>query len=244
MIEIFTDKLSLSYAAADMFRTLANTAVSNHGRFLVGLSGGSTPGLMFKLLAQSPYLESIPWQNVIVFWSDERLVSPDSYNSNYRQAEDLLLRHVPIPLTQIIRVKGELDSDMVVAEYIHQLKTFAPAGEEWPRFDLVLLGMGSDGHTASLFPGEISAEETTEPVIAVTANYESRPAHRVTLTPMVINQAHHILFLATGSSKAAALTAVLQDPYQPEKWPAQRIHPEDGRIYWFVDEAAAANIKT
>lgn len=242
MLEIFTDRESLNVEAADQLVKLANEAVAQNGRFLIALSGGSTPAGLFKLLAQSPYREQMPWANSIVFWSDERLVPPGDDGSNYKQAHDLLLRHVPIPSDQIVRAKGEQSPEAAVADYQAALQQYATDNRPEPRFDLILLGMGSDGHTASLFPGPISQAEEAQPIIAVTADYDGRPAHRISMTPRLINQARHIFFLVAGASKAAALTAVLQGPYQPEQWPAQRISPENGRLHWFVDEPAAEKI--
>jgi len=147
---------------------------------------------------------------------------------------------VPIPPAQIHRALGEADVTTAVVDYATQLAQFSPP---WPRFDLILLGMGHDGHTASLFPGPIPPPELTEPVMAVTAHYDGRPAQRITFTPRLINDAHHILFLVTGANKAPALHAVLSGEHNPEQWPAQRIQPQDGRVSWLVDTAAAQGMR-
>lgn len=238
-IETFPDKETLSQAAARLFSRIAHDAVQAHGRFSIVLSGGSTPRRLYQILSQMPEL---PWEQTHVFWGDERLVPPDDPGSNYGQAKAVLLDCVPIPPENIHRMKGELAPDTAVADYTAQLRQFTP-GQLWPRFDLVLLGMGSDGHTASLFPGPVSEAERTQPVIAVTAHYDGRPAQRITLTPLVFNDAAHILFLVTGADKTDALTAVLQNPPQPEKYPVQRIQPRDGSLTWFIDNAASSNLK-
>ncbi|MEZ4515055.1 MAG: 6-phosphogluconolactonase [Chloroflexota bacterium] len=240
-VQIFADAAALSEAAAALFVTEAQTAVSNHQRFLVTLSGGTTPAAMFRLLATPPLANQVPWPHVHLFWGDERLVPPDDPGSNYGQAHELLLRHVPIPPQNIHRAKGELSPAAAVADYKAQLAAMAENGRFFPRFDLAIMGLGSDGHTASLFPGPIREEEQTEAVMAVTAVYEDRPAHRLTLTPLLFNDAHHVLFLVAGKSKAAAVTAVLHDPHAPETWPAQRIQPTDGIVSWYLDQPVASN---
>lgn len=243
-IRIFKTELELSQAAARLFVAAAQGAVALNGRFLIALSGGSTPNGMFRLLSQSPHTERMPWAQTHVFWGDERLVPPDDPGSNFGQAADILLNHVPIPAANIHRVLGELDAETAVTNYTNQLHHLAEPERAWPRFDLAIMGLGSDGHTASLFPGPIPAAEMTDPVMAVTANYDGRPAHRVTLTPLVFNDAHHVLFMLTGANKAIAINAVVRGPQQLEKWPAQRICPHDGQITWLLDEAAAPQLGT
>ncbi len=239
MIEIFVDKAALCRGAADRFLQIAREAVAKNGRFLVALSGGSTPLGLFRQLSQPPFVNELPWQQTHVFWGDERLVPPNDAGSNYKQAHDVLLNKVNIPSPQIYRALGELTPAEAVTDYANKLKMLAEPNREWPQFDLVLLGMGSDGHTASLFPGPISTRETTAPIMAVTADYDGRPAHRITFTPLVINDAQHVIFLVAGENKKAALTAVRFGPPNPEKWPAQRIQPHSGRLTWLVDVAAA-----
>jgi 6-phosphogluconolactonase len=151
-----------------------------------------------------------------------------------------LLSHVLIPDVNIHRIKGELGPAEASKDYFLTLKRFASPPLEWPRFDLVYLGMGEDGHTASLFPG--SAVDVSEPTMPVTAHYQDRPANRVTLTPVVFNSARVVVFMATGEKKADTLAEVLGDRYNPAKYPAQRIDPKDGRLIWLVDEAAASKL--
>lgn len=241
-IRIFLNKNELSQAAADLFAACAKQAVAENGRFLVALSGGGTPHGLFELLGQQPLSATLPWANTHVFWGDERLVPPDADGSNYHQAWDTFLQHVAIPAANVHRAKGELSPDAAAEDYAAQLARVAQNANHsrYPIFDLCIMGMGDDGHTASLFPGQIPAAENEGPVMAVTAVYQDRPANRVTLTPMVFNSARHVAFLAMGESKAEALTAVIHGPPNPEQWPAQRIRPSHGKVTWLVDEAAAS----
>lgn len=246
-VRVFADQEQLSAAAAQLFLECAQAAVGERGLFSVALSGGSTPRGMYRLLAESPYATAVPWANTHLFWGDERLVPPDDEGSNYGQASAALLVQVPIPAANIHRARGELALEAAVDEYAVQLRKFAAAqspasATSWPRFDLVLLGLGSDGHTASLFPGQASDEWETKPVVGATADYGGRPAHRLTLTPPVFNDARHVLFLVTGADKAAAVAATLNGAPDPARWPAQRIRPAAGRVTWLLDEAAAASL--
>lgn len=242
MIQVFDDKPAVAKAAAQLFLETAVKAVAKNGRFLVALSGGSTPAALFSLLKEQPYINQIPWSKTHVFWSDERLVPPDEDGSNFKQANDLFLRFTAVPPNQIYRAKGEMPSETAVADYKSQLQTITRMGESLPIFDLILLGMGNDGHTASLFPGPISKEEENEPIIAVTADYDGRPAHRLTFTPHLINKARLILLLVTGDSKATTVNHVINGETNQEKWPVQRIQPSNGQIFWYLDQAAARHL--
>ena len=235
-IRIFKDLEKLSKDAAHLFIEGAANAITERGRFLVALNGGGTPVRLFQLLG-SEYKDNVDWQHVHVFWGDERCVPPDDPGSSYGQARDLLLSHVSIPDLNIHRIKGELGPAEASKEYSIILKDFASLPLNFPRFDLMYLGMGEDGHTASLFPG--SPVEVTEPTMPVTAHYQDRPANRVTLTPIVFNNARVVAFMATGEKKAVTLAEVLGDRYNPELYPAQRISPKDGNLIWLVDEDAA-----
>jgi 6-phosphogluconolactonase len=238
-VRIFKNLEELSRAAADLFIEQAAQSITERERFLVALNGGSTPTLLFQLLA-TDFRDEADWSKVHVFWGDERCVPPDDPGSSYGQARDALLRGVPIPDANIHRVKGELGPIDASKDYSLLLKQFASPMLDWPRFDLVYLGMGEDGHTASLFPG--SPVDVSEPTMPVTAHYQDRPANRVTLTPVVFNSAHMITFMATGEKKAQTLAEVLSDSYNPELYPAQRIDPTDGKVIWLVDEAAASKV--
>ena len=243
IVEIFHNHVDLIQKAGDLFVEAAKESVMENGRFLTALSGGNTPKALFQLLATPAYASQIDWQHTHILWGDERLVAPDDPGSSYKLALDALLQHVPIPPANIHRAKGELDSETAVTDYTQQLQQLAPPGHAFPQLDLALMGLGSDGHTASLFPGSIPTAEKTQPVIAVTANYDGRPAQRISLTPLVFNAARHLIFLVTGTKKAAALAAVLIRQDTPEKWPAQRIQPTNGTVTWLVDEPAAKMMK-
>ncbi len=235
-LRIFDDLLSLSKEAAAVFAESARQAIAQRGRFLVALSGGNTPMETFRQLIDPP----VDWEPVHVFWGDERCVPVDDPGSSYGQARDALLSHVQIPEQNIHRIQADLGPAAAAIDYTILLKRFAETPLDWPRFDLVLLGMGDDGHTASLFPG--SPTDITDPVIAVTAQYQDRPANRVTLTPVVFNAARQIVFLVSGQSKSETLVNVLKGGYHPEQLPAQRIQPTDGELTWFVDAAAASRL--
>lgn len=236
-VRVFENLDSLSQAAAEFVVETSVQAIFGRGLFLIVLSGGNTPAELYKSLAQSPYKEQIDWPRVHVFWGDERCVSIEDSENSYRQAYDALLSHVPIPAENIHRVKSDLEPAEAAKDYANVLKRFASPALDWPRFDLVLLGMGEDGHTASLFPG--SEMNVSIPTLAITAQYQNRPANRVTLTPLVFNSARRIVFLVSGESKAQTLANVLYGGYHPEQLPAQRIDPTDGELIWMVDKLAA-----
>jgi 6-phosphogluconolactonase len=238
-IQIFADLAGLSQAAAQLFAGAAHAAVAERGIFIGCLSGGSTPQGLFRLLAQAPYTPGLPWERMVFFWGDERLVPPDDPQSNYGQTFSVLFSRVPVPPANLCRTKGELPAAQAAADTAAQLGAQARPGEPWPRFDLALLGLGADGHTASLFPGSDPAAGAGQAALAVTGDYQGRPAQRVTLTPAVFNASRQVVFLAAGADKAAALAATLQGPPDPRRWPAQRIAPADGQVTWLVDAAAA-----
>lgn len=240
-IYIFKDIEELSRSAAMLFNEQAAQSMADQGRFLVALNGGNTPTRLFQLLA-TDFREGVDWTRVHVFWGDERCVPPDDPGSSYGQAREALLSRVPIPEGNVHRIKGELGPAEAAKDYARILRDFASPPFEWPRFDLVYLGMGEDGHTASLFPG--SPVEAPEPTLPVSAHYQDRPANRVTLTPVVFNRARMVVFMTTGEKKAHALAEVLGNGYNPKRYPARRIKPEDGRLIWLVDEAAASKLKT
>ena len=236
----FTDNSELSHTAADLVTSAAQNAIATHDHFYLAISGGGTPKPLFKLLAQSPYSEKISWKKTFVFWADERCVPPEDKGSNYRLAKETFLDEVPIPAENIIRVKGELEPQAAADDYTQQLAQFGTEYRPWPILDLAVLGMGSDGHTASLFPG--SPLQHTHPAVAVTADYDGRPANRVTLTAEVFNTAAQIIFLVTGANKADTLAAIIEGPPKLEQLPAQRIQPNTGHLTWLIDEAAAQKL--
>jgi 6-phosphogluconolactonase len=237
-VQIFPDGPGLIQAAAYLFAGTVLESVATRGQCICALSGGSSPRALYARLPNSPYRESLPWDKLFFFWGDERCVLPDDPESSYHLARTTWLAQVPVPEGNIFRVRGELGPQAAAEEYARQLKSMAFPGLAWPRFDFVLLGLGADGHTASLFPG--STETSGAATVAVTAHYQDRPANRVSLTPSVFNSARNVVFLATGAEKAQALAATLTGARDPLQCPAQRIHPDDGKVYWLVDEAAAS----
>ncbi len=239
-VRIFNDLDALSQAAAELFVQTAAEAVQERGRFLVALSGGTTPVGLYELLGSPSYRSRVNWAKLQAFWGDERCVPVEDLENSYRQVHDILLGTVPIPPVNIHRVKTDLGSEAAASDYASILKEFASPPLDWPRFDLVLLGMGTDGHTASLFPGSVVPSGVA--TLAVTGHYEDRPSERVTLTPAVFNSSRMILFLLSGAGKAEALKRVLYGDADPDQWPAQRIKPVDGALIWMVDRAAASQL--
>jgi 6-phosphogluconolactonase len=236
-VTILPDREAVATTAAELFVTSAASAMKQHGRFVVALSGGSTPRALFARLASAEFASRIDWSRVHVFWGDERCVPPDDPESNYRMARETLLDRVPLPSAQIHRIRGEDEPLAAAAAYERELRqTFLPAAEA--RFDLVLLGMGDNGHTASLFPGLSAVREKTRWVVA--EHVAEVGMWRVTLTPTALNAAAHVLFVVTGKEKSAMLTRVLDGPRTPETLPAQAIASVDGVTTWLLDAAAAA----
>lgn len=246
-VRVYKDPAELALKAARHFARLADQYVVGCGRFTVALSGGSTPKAMFSILAASPFVETVPWSSVYFFWGDERCVPPGHQDSNYRMAYETLLSKAPVPGENIFRIPAELeDPDRAAQEYSLMLTQFfmkAPGATgtaplaNVPRFDLVFLGMGPDGHTASLFPGTAALQATDQIVVA---NYvEKFNAYRITLTAATINNARNVTFVAAGADKAQTLKDVLEGQYQPEVYPSQLIRPQNSSLLWMVDEAAA-----
>jgi len=226
--------------AAARFEQHATDRVAANGRFSVALSGGSTPIALYRLLAEPPFSRTIDWPHVHFFWGDERFVPADHPESNYRLARETLISRVPIPAENVHPMPTEgNDPEAAAARYQETLRRFFVLSEgEAPRFDLVLLGLGADGHTASLFPGSPVLSEDQR--LVATTYVRKLDAWRLTLTPSVLNSARHVLFLVCGSEKASALQQVLQGPYDPQRFPAQLVRPPEGNVTWLVDEAAAS----
>jgi len=236
-ILIFDNSEQLAEAAAERFVSDAQDAITRHGRFSVALAGGNTPKRVYELLASEPYVSRIDWSSVHLFFGDERCVPPDHADSNYRMVNESLISRVSIPPENVHCIAGEGDPVISAHRYEEELRGFF-AGSSWPRFDLVLLGMGEDGHTASLFPGTSALNETKAWVVA---NWvEKFGAFRITLTAPAMNHAAHIVFLITGEAKARRLAEVLNVPAEPERLPVQLIDPVDGTLEWLVDKAAAS----
>ncbi|OQZ00761.1 MAG: 6-phosphogluconolactonase [Candidatus Brocadia sp. UTAMX2] len=241
-IRVVANPDELSHQAAQEFVRLAGEAVRAKGFFTVALSGGSTPRGLYTMLASDVYRKQVSWTDVYLFWGDERCVPPDDPDSNYRMTREALIQRVPIPKEHIHRIPAEREDHAHAAgEYEQTIKTFFHLNTgEFPRFDLILLGMGDDGHTASLFPGVSLLEETSR---FMCSHYvEKLGAYRLTLTVPVINQAEHIIFLVSGASKAPVLQEVLEGDYQPQRLPAQLIQPVHGRLLFIVDRMAAGKL--
>jgi 6-phosphogluconolactonase len=227
--------------AAAQFISLAKTAAAAAGRFAVALSGGSTPKGLYTLLATAAYREQIPWSQVHLFWGDERCVPPDHPESNYRMVRESLLSEIDIPQENIHRMAGEKDPGIAAAEYELELSNFFQLSEGGlPRFDLVLLGLGEDGHTASLFPGSKSLERMKRLVAAV--DVETLGRRRLTLTLPVLNNGAQIFFLVSGRSKAAILGEILGTKSRSSILPAAKVQPVDGQLAWLITEDAAAGL--
>jgi 6-phosphogluconolactonase len=239
-VQIFDNSQEVAHAAADYFVERAREAINEHGRFSVALSGGSTPKIAYDLLASDDYKDSLDWSKVHIFFGDERCVPPDDAESNYRMANEAMLSRLPIPPQNVHRIQGVGDAAANAHLYEDELRTYFD-NASWPRFDLVLLGMGDDGHTASLFPksGALSEHEAW-----VTANWvEKFNVYRITLTLPAINHAAHIIFLVTGESKAARLAEVLSGAGTLGQFPSQLIKPANGSLEWLIDRAAAARLR-
>ena len=239
-LRIYPDHKSLSRAAADLFVQSAAKAVQQNGRFSVALSGGGTPQHAYEILSRPPFLNEVDWSRVHVFWGDERCVPPDDSRSNFRMARDALLRHVPIPSPQIHPIFCTVEPAAGAREYEAELLSFF--GEGPPRFDLMYLGMGENGHIASLFPESPVLLEEKRWVAEVYVAEQS--LYRVTLTLPIINLASTIVFLVVGGPKADTLKHVLEGPIDPNCLPAQLVQPINGNLHWLVDHDAAALLET
>ena len=245
-LRILDDAQAVAFAAASALVTRALDAIAARGRFSVALSGGATPlrfysALASRIRAGAPGATSVAWDQVHLFWGDERAVPPDHPDSNYRAARGLLLAHLRVPDANVHRIEGELDPGEAAATYEEVLRRqFGIGPRAWPVFDLIFLGLGPDLHTASLFPGNAALDERER--LAVATWVQGISTHRITLTPPVINHARAVMFLVTGEDKAPALRDVLETEADPMRRPAQVVHPIDGDLVWLVDRAAAAEL--
>jgi len=243
-VDVVADRPALMEAGAVAFAAAARAAIGARGRFVTALSGGSTPRALFELLARERFASSIDWERVHVCWGDERAVPPDADASNYRMVREALLDHVPIPASHVHRIENEQPPMTAAAAYERTLRTLfatptgAPRAVAGGRFDLVLLGMGDNGHTASLFPGLQAVREAERWVVA--ERVAEVAMWRITLTPIVLNAAANALFLVSGADKAAMLHRVLDGPIDPDALPAQIVAPYHGELRWLADRDAAA----
>ena len=241
-IELFTDADELASGAAQRIVDHSRKAISTSGRFTIGLSGGSTPKRLYKLLADENqiYRDQMSWDRIHFFWTDERHVPPDDSDSNYRMVNEAMLSHLPVPASNIHRMLAEkINAQGVADDYEAELTEFFDfEPDDVPRIDLVLLGMGADGHTASLFPGSTVLQEKDRLVVAPWV--EKLKVNRLTMTLPVLNNADAVLFLVSGSDKAEMLTEVLEGP--DSRYPAQLIKPVDGQLTWLVDKDAGVRL--
>jgi len=240
-IIICRDVDELNRKAAEQFVALAGAANARRGRFAVALSGGSTPTALYALLVSAEYRNRLDWSRVHLFWGDERCVPPDHPESNFRMVQESLLSKVEIPRENIHRMAGEKDPQAAAADYENELRRFfSPPQDGVPRFDLIYLGLGEDGHTASLFPGTAALSENQN---WVTIAYVGRlQAHRLTLTLPVINAAAQITFLVSGKSKRAIVKQLLGADVDSSILPAAKVSPTDGRLTWLITQDAAEEI--
>ncbi len=237
-VKIVPDSATLARTAAQEFHQLSEAAVQERGRFSVALSGGNTPRAVYSLLASEH--KQLPWERIHIFFGDERHVPPDHPDSNFRMASESLLSKVPIPEKNVHRIYAELDAEAAAAEYEQQLSSFFHlTNHDWPRFDLIFLGLGDDGHTASLFPGSKALTEASRRVVA---NWvEKFQAFRITLSFPVLNHASDVVFMVSGSGKSQILSEVLRPGSR--KYPAQSVQPENGQLLWLVDQDAGSLLR-
>lgn len=234
-VSVFDDLNELSHAAAKLFQRLSRAAIGTKGKFVAALSGGTTPRGLYTLLGSAPYVNAIDWRRIHLFWADERCVPPEHSESNYKLVRDTLLKNISLPEGNIHRVHGEAVPDEAARAYEQDIREFFGT-LTFPNFDFILLGVGADGHTASLFPGSSAIAEPAR--IAVPVYLEALQVNRVTLTLPVINHAANVLFLAAGKAKASILQNIL---YQDNslRYPAGQILTENGTVAWFLDREAA-----
>jgi len=236
-LRVFETPQAVAAALADLFVESAKSAIEERDSFFVALAGGRKPRAAYDLLAEKGRSGSVDWGRVFVYFSDERCVPPESDDSNYKSAYDAFLSRVAIPPVNIQRMHGEDEPARAARAYA---QTLVSTIGELPRFDLLLLGMGEDGHTASLFPG---TDPRTDEDQLVRAPFVSQLCqHRLTMTPVVINNSRHVAITVEGEKKAATLHAVLDGPVKPEIYPVQSVAPGDGELTWLADTAAAAGL--
>lgn len=238
-IQIYSNPEELSRAAAQLFVDIALASVQERGRFTVALSGGGSPQRMYELLASERFKSRVPWDQTYVFWGDERFVPPDDPENNARMTRKKLLDFVPLPFDHIFPIPTSGQPDAAAEEYASILASMF-GGDTLARFDFMLLGLGENGHTASLFPETEVLEEKSKWVDSV--YIDAKDQYRITLTYPVINNSRHIAFIVHGNNKANVLHEILEGSRRPKQLPAQLIHPSDGELLWLIDEEAAAKL--
>lgn len=255
VIKVFPDLEAVSRHTASIFITLSAKRIASHGRFAAAIPGGSTPKKLFELLASEEYKNMVDWSRVHFFWTDERCVAKEDKESNYRLAFDLFLSKIPLPPENIHRIKGELSPVDGAQDYENNLKIFFGKSGP-PAFDLIILGMGEDGHTASLFPDSDVLKETKRAAVAIQpvrknfsnglnmAEMEKPGIPRITLTLPVLNNASQIIFLVSGTSKAVVMKKILGDGIEKKQYPAGLVKPVHGNLLWLMDKEAGDRITT
>jgi 6-phosphogluconolactonase len=240
IVKILPDVAAIAQQAAGIFLNAVQQAVRERGVFRVALSGGSTPKTLHALLVSDAFRKQIPWDKMQVFFGDERHVPPDHPDSNFRMASETLISKSPLKPEQVHRIKAELpDTEQAAKDYEQVMRTqFALKPGELPRFDLMLLGMGNEGHTLSLFPGTTALRDNGRLVVRTWVG--KLYTERITCTAPVANNSAVVMFMITGADKASALKAVLEGPYEPEQLPAQLIKPVNGKSIFLIDAAAGA----
>jgi 6-phosphogluconolactonase len=238
-ITILDDAQAVYIHAAEEIAHFAGEDICTHAQFTIALSGGSTPAAIYELLG-TRFKLSVDWKEVQFFWGDERCVAPENSESNYGMARRTLLSHLELKPEQVHRMRGELSPDEAACSYEEELKSaFSVEDGELPRIDLLMLGLGDNRHTLSLFPGHKRAIEETGRLV-VADEVEATPPKRITFTPAVANNAARAMFIATGKGKAEAVRDIIAGPRDPLKFPAQIIQPTDGELIWLLDQAAAS----
>ncbi len=235
LVKVYDTGTELFHDAADLFISEGTKAITEHGKFSVALSGGSTPVPLYSLLSSAEYRSKIDWKLIHFFWADERCVPKDHPASNFKLAYDLLLSKLPVPVKNFHRIHGELEAASAASLYESDLTDFF-GKSSFPKFDLVFLGVGADGHTASLFPGIDPTDGTSRKVIYIYVKQMN--SFRVTLTLPVLNNSGTVAFLVTGNSKATVLRKILEN--NDPDCPAARVNPRRGRSIWFIDQEAAS----
>ncbi|MBV9233644.1 MAG: 6-phosphogluconolactonase [Candidatus Eremiobacteraeota bacterium] len=236
-LRIYADQAQLAQGLADYFAESARAAVSERGAFRVALSGGNTPRPAYELLGREPLRSRIPWNDTFIYFGDERCVPPTDDRSNYAMVAKAFLDAIGLPPQNVHRIRGEVDPGIAANEYASLLRTDLGGA---PHFDLVLLGVGEDGHTASLFPG--ASPETDDRTLVHAVQAPSGDMWRVTITPRVINLARAVAFAVAGAQKSRVLAEVIEGPRDSARLPAQSVRPASGKLLWFIDEAAAADL--
>ena len=236
-VRIFPNPRKLSEAVAEFFVRTSQASIQKNGKFTVALAGGTTPERTYLQLATSKFSSRVDWANTHLYWGDERCVPSDHQDSNFQMALNALLKHVPIPEANVHRMEGEIKPSFAASRYERIMQSNLGVS---PGLDLVLLGLGTDGHTASLFPGTAALRETKH---WVKANYVGKlSGWRITMTPFTINQATNIVFLVSGENKSRVLHQVLQGDFCPNQYPSQLINPCNGNVFFYIDRPAAGRI--